>query len=185
MTIFLLLTLMTAPAAQPSQPVVTFLNVDCADKGAVERLHTSLAVMPTITLATVGNFPDKEKLSVATTLKSLGRFPTSLGLALIRKQLSRRSITAMVVLTTQGLYMVTRHSLKGPWKIPGPREALPQTLVERLTKSNHKPPVKRPAAAEVPWWKNWVFWTGVAVITGSILAFSLLTQDPESVDVHV
>ncbi len=186
MTTLVLLIALAATAPTATQPVTTLLNIDCADQGAVERVHTALAVLPTVSLATVGSFPDAEKKSVAATLKTLGRFPTKLGLALIRKQLRRRNITTAVVLSQKSIYVVTTGLLRGPWAIPGPRAALSVDLVEFLSSPFPKKSRTRAVAtAQVPWWKNWIFWTGVVVITGSIVAFSLLTQDPDSVDVHV
>jgi hypothetical protein len=169
-------------------PKISVINLSLSDKGSVARINTSIAVLPTIVLSTQGEFSDKKKKSLVSILKTLGKFPSTLATGILKKQLVEKKLNKIVVLTSSGIYLVSSHGVKGPWKIPGVRSALPIEFMRKLNNLNSAKTKKGSGKSKikhVAWWKNWIFWTGVTIITGSILTFSMLNQEPDRVEIHL
>ncbi len=181
----LLAALLPLLLAAPAQPKVSLLILHKGHPKSVERTRTALAVLPTITLTLERTFPEAHKTSIATTLNSLGRFPSRLGLGILRKQLQKRGIDALVVAAVRGLYLVTKETIRGPYGFPGPKQTLDPALLQALSYSNRHPSRVRKKRRPVSWWKNWIFWTGVALVTGGVVALSIISQQPETVEIHV
>ncbi|MBN2723497.1 MAG: hypothetical protein JXR95_05435 [Deltaproteobacteria bacterium] len=168
-------------------PVIETINIDMKDSGAAERTVVGLRVLTTVTTGGEAVFPEKEKKALETTLKSCCSFPGKLAESLIRKQLHNRRLDWLVILTGKGIFVVGKKTIHGPFQPPAPRGALNVSLTDIFLKKNQAP-VKRENKdkyEKTPWWKNWIFWTGVVAITSGVIVFSVINQTDDNIDVHL
>ena len=187
MTSLLLFSLLLgAPASPEPQPRVALLVLDTKDPGAVARVETILRLMPEIRFLTEAEFPAERHAALRTTLQTVAEYPDPLVRAVIEKQRLSLKLDRWVILTSRGLFVQDAgEQPQGPYPVPGPRgQGLSESFLGLVQKPISPPP--RPAAVVTPpFYRNWLFWTGVGVIVGGLAAMSLLSRDPGEVEVHV
>ncbi len=185
-TLLLFSLLLSAPAAPAPKPRVALLVLDTADAGAVARVETILRLMPEVHFLSEAEFPAERHGALRTTLKTVAEYPDPLVRAVIEKQRLSLRLDRWVILTGRGLFVQEAgEQAHGPYPVPGPRGAgLSEGFLDKVQRS--VTPVSRPAAVVTPpFYRNWLFWTGVGVIVGGLAAMSLISRDPGEVEVHV
>lgn len=164
-------------------PLVETINLDLKDTGAAERVKAGINILTTVTPGGESVFPDKEKQALVTTLKSCCTFPDKLSVSLLQKQIVNRKLSFLVVLTSKGIFIITQTENHGPFALPNQRQSLPSKVISILSGFKTKKRVIK--EEKTPWFKNWMFWTGAAVITASIIIFSIASQTDDSIDIYL
>jgi len=183
--LFLCLLFVSQPAAEPL-PAVALLPLEVGDAGALERVRTMLQLHPGLRLVPPGELPDGRLAALRSTLQAVGEYPDPLVRAVLEKHRHQLRLDRWVVLTTRGLFVQgPRDVFAGPFPVPGPRGQLAEGLLLLLQRPD--PVRSRPVSGTLspPFYRNWLFWTGVGVIVGGLTAMSLLSQDPTDVEIHV
>jgi len=181
--LFLVL-LFTTPPPEP-KPTVALINLDHPGAGEFARVQTMLALQPAIRLLPETEFTPEQQASLKSTLQAVAAYPDALVRAVLEKHRVHMKIDRWVILTARGLYVQgPREAFTGPFVVPGPRGRLSETFLMLLQKP--QPAAQPPStSAQSPFYRNWLFWTGVGVIVGGLTAMSLLAQEPTDVEVHV
>jgi hypothetical protein len=183
--LFFLVMLFSVPAAPEARPTVALINLDHPGAGEIARVQTMLALQPAIRLLPDTEFTPEQQASLRSTLQAVAAYPDALVRAVLEKHRVHMKIDRWVILTTRGLYVQgPQEAFFGPFAVPGPRGRLSEAFLLLLQKP--QPPSRRPSATvQAPFYRNWLFWTGVGVIVGGLTAMSLLAQEPTDVEVHV
>jgi len=184
-TLILTFLLLVVPLPTEPKPAVALINLDHPDAGAFTRVQTMLQLHPGLRLLSLAEFTPEQQAALKSTLRAVGAYPDPLVRAVLEKHRVHLKIDRWVILTTGGLYVQgSSAAFPGPFVVPGPRGQLGEEFLLLLQKP--QPPVRlRPVVSAEPFYRNWLFWTGVGVIVGGLAAMSLLAQEPTDVEVHV
>ncbi len=183
--LFLCLMFVSQPSAEP-RPSVALLPLEVGDAGALERIRTMLQLHPGLRLVSPGELPEGRLTALRSTLQAVGEYPDPLVRAVLEKHRFQLRLDRWVVLTARGLFVQgPRDVFAGPFPVPGPRGQLAEELVLLLQRPDSVRTRPGVGAAPPPFYRNWLFWTGVGVIVGGLTAMSLLSRDPTDVEVHV
>ncbi|MBU1243108.1 hypothetical protein KKD52_07810 [Myxococcota bacterium] len=181
---FLVLVFTTPPTPEP-MPTVALINLDHPGAGEFARVQTMLALQPAVRLLSETEFTPEQQASLKSTLQAVAAYPDPLVRAVLEKHRVHLKIDRWVILTARGLYVQgPGEAFSGPFAVPGPKGRLSEAFLLLLQKP--QPPARRSSTgAQAPFYRNWLFWTGVGVIVGGLTVMSLLAQEPTDVDVHV
>ncbi len=176
------------PAAEVSQrPAVVLVFLDAPEAGAVERLSTMLALIPQIRLLPRSAFPEDRQEAVRKAISGVAPYPDPVARAVLEKHIQAAGAVAGVIVAGNRIHLQHAKTHHGPYAMPGPSGKLPDPLVERLCSLSQRErgiETKQPATRE-PFYRNWLFWTGVGIIAGTMVAVSILSQDTREVEVEV
>lgn len=184
--ILLTFALAGAPVPEPGAlPAAAILVLEAPPPGVVERLATMLAISPQVRLLPASVFPEDRQEAVRKTITDVAPYPDPLARSILDKHLASIQGQMWVVIVKEKMYIQRAGGhVDGPFPLPGPTGKLPEAFVEKLSVA--APPVKsRPSASPGPFYRNWLFWTGVGVIAGVMVAVAVVSQDPREVEVEV
>jgi len=177
--------LFCTPLGTEPKPAVALINLDHPDEGTIARVRTMLALQPAIRLLSDGEFTPEQQAALKSTLKAVAAYPDPLVRAVLEKHRQHLKIDRWVILTTGGLFIQgPGDASAGPFAVPGPKGQLSENFLLLLQKSR-SPQLRSKDAVREPFYRNWLFWTGVGVIVGGLTAMSLLASEPTDVEVHV
>jgi hypothetical protein len=144
-----------------------------------------LALQPSIRLRSEAEFTPVQQDALKSTLLAVAAYPDPLVRAVLEKHRVHMKLDRWVILTTRGMYVQgPMEAFSGPFPLPGPKGQLSEAFLLLLQKP--QAPAKRPTGTSpAPFYRNWLFWTGVGVIVGGLTVMSLLSQEPSDVEVHV
>lgn len=178
------------PPIQPGpKPVVALVFLDTPAFGVSERLSTMLALIPKVRLLPSSAFPEDRQDAIRKVVAGIAPYPDPLAKSVLKKHLDAIGADGAVIVAAGQLYIQTKTGLhEGPFSLPGLRGKLPDMLVEKLcalavssgtnTHSSHPRQTK-------PFYRNWLFWTGVGLIVGAIATVSFVSRDSQEVEVEV
>ncbi len=184
-TLLFSLILLSAPLEADPKPAVALINLDHPDTGAFARLQTMLQLHPGLRLLSAAEFTPEQQASLRSTLRAVGAYPDPLVRAVLEKHRVHLKIDRWVILTSGGLYVQGPGAVfSGRFAVPGPKAQLSEPFLLLLQKPRASDRGRTTGSA-APFYRNWLFWTGVGVIVGGLAAMSLLSQQPTDVEVHV
>lgn len=174
----------TAPEPVPASVVLVVL--DAPAPGVSVRLATMLGLIPQIRLLPPTAFPEERQDAIRKTLAGVAPYPDPLARVVLKKHLGALKASA-VVLAGGRLYLQTAAgAYQGPFLLPGPGGKLPDALVERLCSLSALSAVASASGQpREPFYRNWLFWTGVGLIVGAMVTVSVLSRDAQDVEVEV
>ncbi|MDA3863908.1 MAG: hypothetical protein PF689_08590 [Deltaproteobacteria bacterium] len=180
----LLLTLsivFTNNTAKPAE--ISVLDLTGKSKALGQKLITQINLLPNLNLASPAKFPKSDKSSIRKTLATLPDFPAKLARNILEKQLTNRKLEALLLLAHKKIYLLTGKALHGPFAYLPKNKSLPTALLTQLQKLNKNKLQK--AKKMKPWYKSWLFWTGLTVISGTIAIITYANQEPDTVNIHI
>lgn len=181
----LLLTLSLAVTGNTIKPVeISILDLTKKNKALSRKLITQVNLLSNLNLANPAKFPKSDKNSLRKTLATLPDFPAKLARNILEKQLTNRKIEALLLLlSNKKIYLLTAKSLHGPFSYLPKKKSLPMVLVKQLKNLNKSKLQK--AKKMKPWYKSWLFWTGLTVISGTIAIITYANQEPDTVNINI
>jgi hypothetical protein len=180
MTNLLFTLLLLIPHASPK-----YILVDSSKNIKVaEHVRTSINLIPNVSLVTNSVFKKNEMLSLVTTLSTLPPFPAKLTGGVLRRQIKNKKVDGLILITKKGIYIINSKNSFGPYQIPKPSKALSIKFISKLQKPSLILRNKK-SSKKISWWKNWIFWAGVGVITTTVIIFSLTSQEPDTIEVYL